>query len=251
MGGMGFGFGGFGGMVQQPGDFLNSGRAGPDEPRPRAHPEQRLREQSQLLLSTTSATTASSTATTSDRRDPAYYRYAARPRAQRTTPTAMTVAPATAARAPGQLLQRQEPARLARRCTDGRRPEGEADGLRPGQPGRPGRGQEERGRVDRLGDRGPPEAARLRPPGPASTSGPTRRLASPTPSTCSCCRSTSRWPRRSIRRRRPRAAAHAALPRHRSRSSPTGRLRRSESTHLTAATALATTCARFLRDRSR
>ena len=105
-----------------------------------------------------------------------------RPRAQRTTPTAATVAPSRPLVPLTSFYQRQGAIRLAGRCPDGRRPQGKAGRFRQGLPGRPGRGQEERGRLDRLGDRSPPETAGIWPPGPEihqGTRDPSRRRQLP------------------------------------------------------------------------
>ena len=69
--------------------------------------------------------------------------------------------------------------------------------------GRPFGIEEERGRVDGLRDGCAQQAARLRPAGTRVYEGARHAARSPTPSTCSCCRSTNRWPRRSTRRRQP------------------------------------------------
>ena len=69
--------------------------------------------------------------------------------------------------------------------------EREAGGGGQGDPGRPG-GVEPLGlRADHPGERGPHEARRLRPCPPWRRSVSARPSGSPTPSTCSCCRSTS------------------------------------------------------------
>jgi hypothetical protein len=91
--GMGVGFfGGFGGMVQQPGDFVNQVALaqmnhvrGPTQNNPYANNPNayynHIRDNGFVDRYYP------------DRRDPAYYGYAARPRAQRTTPTSATAAP--------------------------------------------------------------------------------------------------------------------------------------------------------------
>ena len=73
------------------------------------------------------------------RRDPAYYRYSPlRSSRPEDDPDGDDRDAADTVVAPGQLLQRRGPHRLARRCTNRRRPEREAVDLRSGQPGRPG-----------------------------------------------------------------------------------------------------------------